>query len=77
MNGHINNVTYLAWTLETVPEDVFSRGKLRQVWRCGVGWGKCGGICALGDVQIVDQKHENARQLYALKRSLHHPMCTD
>lgn len=31
MNGHINNVTYLAWTLETVPEDVFEHGKLCQV----------------------------------------------
>lgn len=31
MNGHINNVTYLAWTLETVPEDVFAHGKLCQV----------------------------------------------
>lgn len=23
MNGHINNVTYLAWALETVPTDIY------------------------------------------------------
>ena len=31
MNGHINNVTYLAWALEMVPEDVHARGHLAQV----------------------------------------------
>lgn len=31
MNGHINNVTYLAWTLETVPEDVYATGHLFQI----------------------------------------------
>lgn len=31
MNGHINNVTYLAWTLETVPEDVYNSGHLFQI----------------------------------------------
>lgn len=40
MNGHINNVTYLAWTLETVPEDVFAHGKLCQVC-CVVPGGCC------------------------------------
>jgi Acyl-ACP thioesterase len=31
MNGHINNVTYLAWTLETVPMEVFQTYTLKQV----------------------------------------------
>ena len=31
MNGHINNVTYLAWTQETVPLDTFLNYKLHQV----------------------------------------------
>ena len=31
MNGHINNVTYLAWTLETVPRDVFHMNELCEV----------------------------------------------
>ena len=31
MNGHINNVTYLAWTLETVPEAVFEGRQLTSV----------------------------------------------
>ena len=31
MNGHINNVTYLAWALEMVPEDVHKHGHLAQV----------------------------------------------
>lgn len=26
MNGHINNVTYLAWAMETVPADVYGGG---------------------------------------------------
>lgn len=30
MNGHINNVTYLAWTLETVPEDVYATRQLYE-----------------------------------------------
>lgn len=31
MNGHINNVTYLAWALETVPEDVYGSMTLSEV----------------------------------------------
>lgn len=31
MNGHINNVTYLAWILETVPEDVIAACRLAEV----------------------------------------------
>lgn len=31
MNGHINNVTYLAWTQETIPLDTFLNYKLHQV----------------------------------------------
>jgi acyl-CoA thioesterase FadM len=31
MNGHINNVTYLAWVLETVPREVYSSCHLYQV----------------------------------------------
>ena len=30
MNGHINNVTYLGWALETVPLDTFLTCKLHQ-----------------------------------------------
>ena len=42
MNGHINNVTYLAWTQETVPLDTFLNYKLHQVR---------GVRCLLPDVQ--------------------------
>jgi hypothetical protein len=31
MNGHINNVVYLAWTLESVPATVFDTYTLHQV----------------------------------------------
>lgn len=31
MNGHINNVAYIAWTLETVPREVFYKYELQQV----------------------------------------------
>ena len=31
MNGHINNATYLAWALETVPSDVYLNYSLQQV----------------------------------------------
>ena len=31
MNGHINNVTYLAWTQETIPLDTFLNYNLHQV----------------------------------------------
>lgn len=31
MNGHINNVTYLAWTLESMPEDVYLGCKLKEL----------------------------------------------
>ena len=34
MNGPINNVTYLAWTLETVPRDVFHMNELCEVGCC-------------------------------------------
>ncbi len=34
MNGHINNVTYLGWALETVPLDTFLTCKLHQVLPC-------------------------------------------
>lgn len=30
MNGHINNVTYLGWALETVPEDIYLNYSLYQ-----------------------------------------------
>lgn len=40
MNGHINNVTYLAWALETVPEAAYSNQRLYEVG----GWaGACAG----------------------------------
>jgi fatty acyl-ACP thioesterase A len=32
MNGHINNVTYLGWALETVPPDVYLNYSLHEVW---------------------------------------------
>ncbi len=31
MNQHLNNVTYLAWCLETVPLDVYTDCQLYQV----------------------------------------------
>lgn len=31
MNGHINNVTYLGWALETVPADVYLNYSLYEV----------------------------------------------
>jgi len=31
MNGHINNVTYLGWALETVPADVYLKYSLQEV----------------------------------------------
>lgn len=31
MNGHVNNVIYLAWALETVPADVYQRYRLTEV----------------------------------------------
>ncbi|GIL58555.1 hypothetical protein Vafri_13497 [Volvox africanus] len=31
MNGHINNVTYIAWALESVPEDVYHTHHLSQI----------------------------------------------
>lgn len=31
MNGHINNVTYLGWALETVPPDVYLNYSLHEV----------------------------------------------
>lgn len=34
MNGHINNVTYIAWALETVPRDVYYNYQLQQVSCC-------------------------------------------
>ncbi len=33
MNGHINNVTYLGWALETVPADVYLNYSLLEVGR--------------------------------------------
>ena len=30
MNGHVNNVTYLAWALETVPSNIYSDCHLYQ-----------------------------------------------
>ena len=42
MNGHINNVTYLSWALETVPGAVYDHHHLYQVGR-GVGAGGGGG----------------------------------
>jgi acyl-CoA thioesterase FadM len=41
MNGHINNVTYIAWTLETVPKHIADDCHLYQVrvrvWGCEGG----------------------------------------
>ena len=34
MNGHINNVTYLAWALETVPSEIYYHYELMQVSHC-------------------------------------------
>ena len=34
MNGHINNVNDLGWTLETVPRDVFHMNELCEVGCC-------------------------------------------
>ncbi|GIL81630.1 hypothetical protein Vretifemale_10651 [Volvox reticuliferus] len=31
MNGHINNVTYIAWALESVPEDVYHTHHLSEI----------------------------------------------
>lgn len=31
MNGHVNNVTYFAWVLETVPRDIYDGCHLYQV----------------------------------------------
>ena len=31
MNGHVNNVTYLAWVLEGVPDDTWATHKLYEV----------------------------------------------
>ena len=54
MNGHINNVNYLAWALETVPSPVYDNHHLYQVgggrWGAGVGGGGGGGG-ACGDDQ--------------------------
>ena len=36
MNGHINNVTYLAWALETVPREVYYNYELEQVSFCTI-----------------------------------------
>lgn len=33
MNGHINNVVYVAWTLESVPADVYHKYALYEVRR--------------------------------------------
>ena len=33
MNGHVNNVMYLAWAMEAVPNDVFHGRHLYQVRR--------------------------------------------
>jgi acyl-ACP thioesterase len=40
MNGHINNVVYLAWTLESLPDEVYDNYNLYEVrgrrrWRVG------------------------------------------
>jgi hypothetical protein len=35
MNGHINNVNYLAWALETVPQDVYDTSLLKCAARHG------------------------------------------
>lgn len=31
MNGHINNVVYLAWTLESLPDEVYDKYNLFEV----------------------------------------------
>lgn len=42
MNGHINNVTFLAWALECVPQDVYDGYKLFEVSCDGLWWGYLG-----------------------------------
>lgn len=43
MNGHINNVTYLGWALETVPADVYLNYSLLEV--CTPSTGVSGSAC--------------------------------
>ena len=38
MNGHINNVTYLAWALEGVPQEVYDGKHLYEVRIKGSGF---------------------------------------
>lgn len=48
MNGHINNVTYLAWALETVPAHVYDTHKLYEVRAhvAGPHHPRCTRLCA-------------------------------
>jgi len=38
MNQHLNNVTYLAWCLETVPLDVYTNCQLHQARTTFCSW---------------------------------------
>lgn len=31
MNGHINNVTFLAWAIETMPNDIYESHRVSEV----------------------------------------------
>lgn len=39
MNGHVNNTTYLAWAMETVPSDIYHGAHLYQVRRAVLAQG--------------------------------------
>lgn len=36
MNGHINNVTYLAWAIESMPNDVYESHRVCEVRTFGI-----------------------------------------
>ena len=47
MNGHVNNVTYLAWGLEVVPAEVYDHCHLYQVRAGGrAGRDRCAAVSA-------------------------------
>lgn len=57
MNGHINNVTYIAWTLETVPKHIADDCHLYQVRgrvRVGTEGGRgAGGVAHVGQPRMI------------------------
>jgi hypothetical protein len=46
MNGHINNVTYLAWALETLPQQVYDNYKLFEVGM------NCNVLCIMAGINL-------------------------